>query len=330
MAIKIGTNNLKRIYLGTNKAKLVYLGTSLIFADSQTLSISIGTGISSISYTATTVDGKTTSGTIYSTTSLCFGYGTTISFSYVLSTGYQMGSSTSSVIMTSDKSVTFSATPKTYSVYVKLRYGGTSYGSAVGSIQYSTNGSTWTTSYGSTLTLSYGTRLQIRNISAVAGFALSSVQYNGSTVSASGGVYTITVGAGNYYLYVNYAASTVNSSISFAQVESITTNSLSRSAFTVSFNINIKVKECTAGTVIGTVPVNFRPASAKTYTTRWLTQTGTSSTTNDATITINPSGTITSSLDSKGSGSQSGGGKWGSYSISWYTTINISGSWSVR
>lgn len=330
MAIRVGTSAVKKVYLGTSKVKLIYVDKNLVFADPQTLTVNIGTGISYVSYTATTIDGKVSTGTLYSTTTLSFGYGTVISFSYSLLIGYQISSSASSVAMTSDKSVSFSATARTYSVYLQQRYGGTTYGSEVGSVQYSTNNSTWYTTTGTTLSLKYGTKLYLRNVTSVAGFKLSSVQYNGVTQSASGGVYTITVGAGNYYLLVNYAAQSVSSSISFAQAESITTNTLTKSGFTVNFNISIRVNSCSAGTTIGTVPINYRPASAKSYSTVWRVQSGTSSSTTNANITFNTNGSIVSDTDSTGSGSDGGGGKWGSYSITWYTQIVISGSWSTR
>ena len=153
---------------------------------------------------------------------------------------------------------------------------------------------------------------------------------NGVTQSASGGVYKITVGAGNYYLAINYAAQSVSSSISFAQAESITTNTLTKSGFTVNFNINIRVKQCAAGSVIGTVPLYYRPGSAKTYTTNWKVQTGSFQETTQAKITIRTDGSIVSDTESTGSGSDGGGAKWGSYVINWYTQISISGSWSTR
>ncbi len=330
MAIRIGATAVKKVYLGTNKVKLMYVDKNLVFADPQTLSINIGTGISSVTYTATAIDGKVSTGTLYSTASLSFGYGTAVSFSYSLMTGYQINGYSSSVTMTSDKSVSFTATAKSYSVYLQLRYGGTSYGSDLGSIQYSTNNSTWNTTTGTTLSLKYGSTLYLRNVTALPGFKLSSIQYNGVTQSASGGVYKITVGAGNYYLAINYAAQSVSSSISFAQAESITTNTLTKSGFTVNFNINIRVKQCAAGSVIGTVPLYYRPGSAKTYTTNWKVQTGSFQETTQAKITIRTDGSIVSDTESTGSGSDGGGAKWGSYVINWYTQISISGSWSTR
>lgn len=330
MAIKIGTSAARRVYLATSKVKLMYVDKKLVFADPQSLTINISTGVAQVTYTATAKDGKVTSGSVINTTTLTFGYGTTVTFGYLLGTGYQINSYVSSATLTADRTVSFTATKKTYNVYLELRYGGTTYGSRVGTLQYSTNNSTWYTTSGSTISATYGSTVYLRNISAVPGFKLSSVQYNGSTQSASGGVYRVTVGAGNYYLVVNYAAQSSSSSISFAQAESITTNTLTRSAFTVNFNISIRVKECTAGTVIGTVPVNYRPSSSKTYNTTWRVQSGSASSTTDAKITINTNGQIISNTDSDGSGSGGGGGKWGSYNITWYTQIVISGSWSTN
>lgn len=330
MAIRIGTTEVKQVYLGTSKVKLIYLDKELVFAAPYKLTITLVAGISQVSYTAKTIDGKTTTGSVSVTSTLTFGYGTTVTFSYTVSTGYQISSYVSSATLTADRTVSFTATKKTYNVYLELRYNATTYGSRVGTVQYSKNNTTWYTTSGSTISAEYGSTLYLRNISAVPGFKLSTVKYNGSTQSASGGVYRITVGAGNYYLVINYAAQSTSSSISFAQAESVTTNTLTRSAFTVNFNISIHVKECTAGTVIGTVPVNYRPTSAKTYKTTWRVQSGTASSTNEATITINTNGTIVSNIDSTGSGSDAGGAKWGSYNITWYTQIVISGSWSTN
>ena len=108
------------------------------------------------------------------------------------------------------------------------------------------------------------------------------------------------------------------------------TNTLTKSGFTVNFNISIRVNSCSAGTTIGTVPINYRPASAKSFSTVWRVQSGTSSSTTNANITFNTNGSIVSDTESTGSGSDGGGGKWGSYSITWYTQIVISGSWSTR
>lgn len=329
MAIKIGTSNVRRVFLGTSKAKLIYLDTKLVFADPQQLTINIGEGIANITYTATSIDGKISVGSLVNSGTFTFGYGTKISFTYSVEDGYQIGSYTTSTTMTSDQSVSFTAIKKNYNVAINLKYLSTSYGTKLGSVQYSTNNSTWYSTTGPTLSLTYGSKLYIKNITAKAGFTLSTVKYNNVTYGTSGGIYTITVGAGNYNLDINYASKTSTSSVTFIQAESITTNTLTKTGFNVSMDISIHVKECTAGTVIGTVPTDYRPSSSKSYTTTWRVQSGTLSSTSEANITVNTNGVILSDTDSDGSGSGSGGGKWGGYEIEWYTQIVISASWSV-
>lgn len=337
MAVKIGTSTMTAAYLGTTRVRHIYLGTSLVFSDMVNLTISIGIGVSYVNVTWTRIDGAVFSKTCYSTTTIPIEYGSKLSMSAVAATGYSMNGYTSGIeSFTSARGFSYTATAKSYFTDVKLIYGsteyGNSYGSKIGSFYYSRDNSLFYGPYSSepwSTNFEYGSNLYIRSVAAAPGFALSSVKYNGSTIGASGGVYTIKIAAGNYPVNISYISSTSTTSASFNYADSIITNSISRSAFNVSFNFNITVKECAAGVVIGTIPLQYRPATKKTYTTTWLSQTGSSTTTNTATITINTNGTIVSSLESTGSGSASGGGKWGSYSVSWKTTMTISGSYSV-
>ena len=334
MAIKIGGSSAKRIYLDTSKVKYVYLDNNLVFADPQALTLSLGTGVASVRYTVTEKDGKQTTGTATSTTTITVGYGASVTFSATASTGYTLGSYTATHTITADKTVSFAASINSVTVTIDLKYSGTEWGDSVGdkigTVQYSTNNSTWTTTSAASVTVNYGSKIYIRNVSAAPGFSFSSLTYNGTAQTASGGVYTITA-TGNHSISVNYTSTTSTSSATMHYASSTTTNSLSRSAWTVTCNIAIAVSECAAGTAIATIPYQYRPATAKTVTCTWCTTTtngNTSSTT--ATITINTNGTITSSLESTGSGSASGGGKWGSYSTAWSTAMTISTTWSVK
>lgn len=334
MAILIGGSTAKRVYLGTSKCKLIYLDKNLVFADPQTVTLTLGTGVASVSYTITAKDGKKTTGSATSSKSITVGYGSTITFSATASSGYSLGSYTTSATITENKSFTFSASINSVTVSIDLKYNGTEWGDSVGdkigTVQYSTNNSTWTTTSAASLTVNYGSKIYIRSVTAAPGFSFSSLTYNGTAQSASSGVYTITA-TGNHSITVNYTSTTSTSSATMSYASSTTTNSLSRSAWTVTCNIAIAVSECSAGTTIATIPYQYRPATAKTVTCTWLTQTTNgNTTTNTATITINTNGTITSNLESTGSGSASGGGKWGSYSTEWSTAMNISTTWSIK
>ena len=327
------------MYLGTSKVKYVYIDNTLVFADPQTVTVTKGTGVASVGYSVTEKDGTTFSGTITGTSAgIPVGYGATIKFTPTASTGYSLGSYTSSATITADASYSFTATAKSYTTTINILYSSTEWGNSVGSkigtFQYSTDNSTWYTSSDASVTATYGSKIYVRSISPAPGFALSSVTYNGTTQSASSGVYTITVGAGNYAINVNMTSTTSTSSVSFAYASSVTTNSLSRTAWTVTANLNIKVAECSAGTTIGTVPAQYRPATAKTVTVTWTRtvndSTGAETSTAEATITINTNGTITSNTDSVGVSNISGGGKWGSYSVTTTTYMSFSTTWSVK
>ena len=337
MAVKIGASSITAAYLGTTRVRHIYLGKSLVFSDMVNLTISIGTGVSYVSVFWTRVDGAVFSKTCYSTTTIPIEYGSKVTMSAVAAIGYSMNSYTSGIdALTSARGYSYTATAQTYFTDVNLNYNstqyGNSYGDKIGSFFYSRNNSSWYGPYSNepwTENFAYGSYLYLRTVTAAPGFTLSSVRYNGATITASGGVYKIQIAAGSYAVDINFTSRTSTSSASFNHAKSITTNSLTRNAFNVNFNFNINVDECAAGAVIGTIPAQYRPATTKTYTTTWLTQTGSATNTNTATITISPSGAITSNLESTGSGSSSGGGKWGSYMISWKTTMVISGSYSV-
>lgn len=341
MAIKIGASVMKAGYLGTSKIKHIWLDKKLAFSATVILKIELDGGVSQVVVTCTRVDGQVTTYTVKQTQELALPYGSKLAISPTPKTGYVMLGYTSGVTITTDKTLTYSTNPLKYKTFVSLKYGGTEYGHQVGNklgtFQYSLNGSTWYGPYSNepnttewTQGLTFGSNLYLRNITAGAGFRLSSVVYNGTTYYATNGIYTIPIAAGSYEVVLNYTSSTSASSISFYYAESITTNTLSRYNWNVTCNINMRMKECSAGTVIGRIPSQYYPATKQTFTTDWLVQTGTLTTTTRATITINTDGSIVSDTASTGAGSSSGGGKWGSYNISWYTQIVASVSWSVK
>lgn len=326
------------IKLGTAQVKLIYLDSRLVFADMRILTLTLGTGVTSVTYSGQTIDSKSVSGTITSSTEVPFDYGTSLTIKATAADGYDLDSYTTAVVMTADNSISITAHSSSFFTNVNLNYGGTEYGDSVGSLigtfQYSRNKSSWSGSISNedwSTKFDCGSYLYIRNITAAPGFALSNVTYNGSTISPSSGIYTITIGAGEYTVDINFVASTSTSSIGFTNTTSVTTNTLSRNAWTVTCSVNVAVAECGAGTVIGTVPEQYRPATAQTTTVTWCTTTTNSnSSSTTATITINTDGTIVSSLDSTGAGSSSGGGKWGSYTTTWATNMSFTLTWSVK
>lgn len=339
----LGTSKAKKVYLGTSKVKYIYIDNRLVFADPQVVTINKGTGVASVKYSVTEKDGSTFSGTITgSAASVPVGYGATITFTPTASTGYSLNSYTSSATITADASYSFSATVKSYTTTINIMYSstewGNSQGSKIGTFQYSTNNSTWTTSSDASVTANYGSKIYIRSISPAPGFALSSVTYNGTSQTGSSGTYTITVGAGNYAINVNMTSTTSTSSVSFAYASTVNTNSLSRSAWTVTAKVDILVAACSAGATIGTIPAQYRPASAQTVTVTWSKTVNASTgaeignTAATATITINTNGTIVSNTDSGGQTTTTvGGGKWGSgaaLTTTTYMAFNL--SWSVK
>lgn len=337
----LGTSKAKKVYLGTSKVKYIYIDKTLVFADPQTVTVTKGTGVASVGYSVTEKDGSTFSGTITGTSaSIPVGYGATIKFTPTASTGYSLNSYTSSATITANASYSFSATVKSYTTTINILYSSTEWGntqgSKIGTFQYSTNNSTWTTSSDASITANYGSKIYIRSISPAPGFALSSVTYNGTSQTGSSGTYTITVGAGNYAINVNMTSTTSTSSVSMAYASSTTTNSLSRNAWTVTANINCTLSACSAGATLGTIPAQYRPASAQTITVTWTRQVnaanGVELSTTTATITINTNGTITSNTASTGTTTTTvGGGKWGSgASLTTTTYLNFSTTWSVK
>ena len=339
----LGTSKAKKVYLGTSKVKYIYIDNRLVFADPQVVTINKGTGVASVKYSVTEKDGSTFSGTITgSAASVPVGYGATITFTPTASTGYSLNSYTSSATITADASYSFSATVKSYTTTINIMYSstewGNSQGSKIGTFQYSTNNSTWTTSSDASVTANYGSKIYIRSISPAPGFALSSVTYNGTSQTGSSGTYTITVGAGNYAINVNMTSTTSTSSVSFAYASTVNTNSLSRSAWTVTAKVDILVAACSAGATIGTIPAQYRPASAQTVTVNWSKTVNASTgaeignTAATATITINTNGTIVSNTASGGqTTTTAGGGKWGSGAVlttTTYMAFNL--SWSVK
>lgn len=338
MAIKIGTSTAKEVYVGTSRAKHVYLDKNLVFSRPVKVTFTLDVGIANLSVKTTTKDNKVSTVSYYSTVTAEIPYESYINITATAKTGYTLNNYTSGTTITADRTISYTTTVNKFWTDVNLNYNGTqyggSYGDRFGTFQYSRNGSTWYGPYSNepwdTSTLfEYDSYLYLRSITAAPGFYLSNVRYNGVTQYSSGGIYSIRIGNGSYNVEINYAATTNSSSTSFYYASSITTNTLSRNAFNVSFSLNIDVAACSAGAVIGNIPYQYRPSSARTYTTNWEVRKDTGDVITTATITIHANGNITSNKLSQGEFVVGGGGKWGSGYITYITKIAISGSYSI-
>ena len=51
--VLIGTSKPQAVYVGTSKVKLIYVGTTLVYTDTLYVTISKGTGVSSVAYMVT-------------------------------------------------------------------------------------------------------------------------------------------------------------------------------------------------------------------------------------------------------------------------------------
>ena len=109
MALKIGTNDVKKMYRGTSLIKLIYLDKNLIYANPQVLTVTLGDGVASVGYSAKEINGVISSGTINASTRVKFGFGTTVTFTPIAKSGYTLDSYTASVYMSIDRTVSFTA-----------------------------------------------------------------------------------------------------------------------------------------------------------------------------------------------------------------------------
>lgn len=342
MSIIIGNSQVSGVYFGLKRVKHIYLGTSLVYSDTCKLTLNIGTGVGFVQITTTTVDGKSSTTTYTTSKVIACPYGAKLKFSPSSQTGYKLDSYTTETTITADSTISFTASALTYYTPVNVCYSGTEYGNSmgdkIGTFQYSTNGSSWSgnvsdQTWGSSTKFTFGSYLYIRNITAAPGFYLSSVTYNGKTISASGGVYKIQIANGSYSVLINLSSTQSTSNISWSQTESTTTNRLNRTAWSVQANINVKIKKCDAGVVLGTIPYQYRPKSDYKVNVdfNFRTQQGTSNTTvTKANITFKSNGNIVSDVAATGTASGGGGGKWGSYYYNDETKISGTFSWSIR
>lgn len=326
----IGTSKAKKVYVGTSEAKLIYLDNKCVFASPRTVTITKGTGVSKVVVAVTEKDGSTHSTTVTAgSQSIEVGYGASITMTPTASTYYTINSGyTSSATITSSPTYAFSATRQNYTVYIRTRYNSsTSNASKVGTISGS-----YTNSSGSSATFSgqYSTTLTVQ-----AGTTVSFTSYSASTGFAAPATKSTTVTSNGQYIYADFTATTHTSSCTLHYSESTTTNTISKTGFSVTCTINCVLKAASAGTSLATVPAAYRPAAAQTATvSKWYISTlsgGSENGSGSATITISTAGAITSNQASGGTTTSAvGGGKWATgATLTTKYYLNFSKTWSV-
>lgn len=292
-----------------------------------TVTISKGTGVSTVYYDVWDENGNktTTSGTSGTVTVRYNGKIQCTSATY--STGYEASSSDKTqYTITANKTISWTAKKKVYTVTIRIRYNNSTYTSKVGTVSgtYTNSSGTSTTlsaSHGATLSVQHGGTVNLSTQTPVAGFAYSS----------GAGSHTITAAK---TIDVVFVASTSTSSITWSYAETVTTNTLSKNAFNVTATINVNLKAANAGVTLGTVPANYRPASNKTHASddSWFDKvTGSGVTTANTfytpTYTISTAGAFTANKKSNGTvtlGAYKSSATWKSYA-----NINETITWTV-
>lgn len=336
MGIQIGRSPVKDIYVNNKRVKHLYLEKNLVYSLTVWIVFMLDNGIQSLKVSVTGVNGAENSYVLDKTTSLGCPFGAFVRVDAVPKPGFSLKSNTKEFTVTEERTVNYETTANSYWVNFNEKYNGTEYGGSVGAklgtFQYSTDNVNWSGAisnepWDGDTKFTYGSLIYIRNVNPAAGFRFDSVTFNGGGISASGGVYRIQVAETNE-IDINFAASSASSSFTTDYALTTRSNSITRNAFDVSFSLDLDLNSCSAGTILGYVPAQFRPSSNKTYTTTWRVQTGYISETTTAVVTIRTDGGYFSDKASDGTGSSGGGGKWGG-AIAWTTKLTISGSYSV-
>ena len=218
-------------------------------------------------------------------------------------------------------------------VDVNLCYGGTqyghTYGSKIGTIKWQKNSEAWSGDVSDVYftedsgKFTYGDIIRIKDIVAAPGFALGNVTKNGTAVGGSSGVYSMEIDADAMNINVNYNASTANTTATTSHLEVLGTNSVSKTAWTVTFKFSATIGKLEAGVPFANIPAQYRPASNKSINTGWYYVNDQLN--SNANITVKTNGDVVS--DSVANGSGSAGGKWGGGS--WSNKVNFTMTWSV-
>ena len=325
----IGTSKAKKVYVGTSEAKLIYLDNKCVFASPRTVTITKGTGVSKVVVAVTEKDGSTHSTTVTAgSQNIEVGYGASITMTPTASTYYTINSGyTSSATITSYPTYAFSATRQVYTVYVRTRYNSsTSNASKVGTIS-----GTYTNSSGASA--SFAGQYNI-NLSVLAGTAVSFTGYSPVAGFAKPATKSTTVTTNYQYIYADFTATTSTTTFTINN-GTATTNTISKNAFTVTASLSVNLGTASSGATLATVPANYRPASARTYTNgaQWCTKAGyvnEAPTRVTPTITVATGGAVSANQQSHGQITHASGGKWGGGSSTSETVLSLSSvTWSV-
>ena len=199
-------------------------------------------------------------------------------------------------------------------------------GNKIGTFRYSRNNVSWHGPFSNepwdqNTKFEPNTNLYIRDITATNGFVFDSLTYNNITYTPSGGVYTIPIAEKSDVVNINYKSEGFNSSFATPLAITTRTNAMYRWGFAVSYNLDIDVAQCSAGTMIARIDnPNLRPPQNININTSWYSE-------SNVVVTIHTSGNITANRASRGSGTV--GGKWGDY-YDFTTVLNISGNYLVH
>jgi hypothetical protein len=208
--IYVGTSGPKGIYVGTSRVKQVYVGTTLVYADPRTITISLGTGVASVEYAVIEANGVSgPSGTLTSSGSVTVGYGAQIAFLATASTGYNLGSYTTSYSsVTADFTASFTATRKTYTVTISK---GTGISGATYTIYNAAGTATATGQTATTATVEHGGKIKFTSVTASTGYQVNSYTATHTitaaktiSLTASWKTYTVTISKGTGVSTVTY------------------------------------------------------------------------------------------------------------------------------
>lgn len=208
--IYIGTSSPKGIYVGTSRVKQVYVGTTLVYADPRTITVSLGTGVASVEYAVIEADGTSgPGGTLTSSGSVTVGYGAQVAFLATASTGYNLGSYTTSYSsVTADFTASFTATRKTYTVTISK---GTGISGATYTIYNAAGTATATGQTATTATVEHGGKITFTSVTASTGYKVNSYTATHTitaaktiSLTASWKTYTVTISKGTGVSTVTY------------------------------------------------------------------------------------------------------------------------------
>lgn len=327
MGIKIGQKKLKKLFIDNKQVNVIYKDKDVIYTREFKLVINLGIGVSSADYTITSLGGNgIISGSIYNNTTLVVHYGDQVSIRGNASNHYVVTYDKTFVI-TSDKQIAIEPdSVQTYTLTFSISYAGKYYKKGPGSLSYSINdGSYIDISTDRQVDVPAFTKVSVK-YTTLTGFTLSNYTVSGSTDHYISPTFSIDSVERN----MTITAVVIDAEQSYAGGNAVTflkgsgTASLSIKGFnaTLVVSSNDVPDGVAAGTPIAKLTnSNFSPtATTSAKSSTWCNNSNYGSTT--ANISINTKGEISSDADSK-KGSAGGGGKWGSWSVSWSTSFSV-------